>query len=221
MKSSVLETYSITKHWEPLTETKVFLIKAINNLDKINLEIIPDDQIKSISNYHRRMDRDKRLISRSFLFEYCREFFGLKDFRFSLNEFKMPSFLNSKVQFSFSYSKDYMLIGISTNKMIGVDIEYKDPRSDFEGIAETTMNDDELDHFRLLTGHSRLCFFYNIWSNKEALVKALGEGLYYPIVKINLMKAVSGEVMINDRTYHLIELRGENNFSMCLAYSSI
>lgn len=178
--------YKIAKHWIPKTDIDIFLLKVSDNIDQINLSIIPQEQKSGISKYHHSRDKRKRLLARSFLFTYCRDNFQLIDYEFSYNKYKKPFFKESDIQFSFSYSRDYVLIGISKRNSIGVDIEYKNKDSSFEDIAPMVMHEEELENFNGLLDVDRVDFFYDLWSKKEAYIKAIGKGLYYDLKKINI-----------------------------------
>ena len=221
MNISVATSYKVEKHWTPKPDIDVFLLKIADNIDQINLDIIPDEQTSEISKYHQSRDRSKRLLARSFLFEHCRDTFQLTDYGFSFNEYKKPFFKNSDIQFSFSYSKDYVLVGISKSNAIGVDIEYKNIDSNFEDIAPTVMHKEELKYFKGLLDADRAGFFYGLWSKKEALVKVLGKGLYHPITDINIMEGALNTALINSDVYNCIALKGDAHFSICVGVKTV
>ena len=100
-----------------------FLLSVTENIPHINLDIIPQSQVDDINKYHQPFDRNKRLIARSFLFEYCQKNFNLQQFDFIYQEHLRPRYKYSEIKFSFSYSGEYILVGISSQREIGVDIE--------------------------------------------------------------------------------------------------
>ena len=126
-----LNKYKTSQKWD-LDDISIYLLKVNINIDSFELDVIPQSQKQDVAKYHLRLDRQKRLLARSFLFEHCQRQFRLNRFDFAFNGYQQPRFKYSDIQFSFSYAGDYVLVGISTKKKLGVDIEYKDKSLDFE-----------------------------------------------------------------------------------------
>lgn len=71
--------------------------------------------------------------------------------------------------YSVSYSKKYMICGINDD-VIGVDIEYKDPK--YLSSILTILNKEELNNISL----NNINEYYKYWCLKEAYSKFLGKG---------------------------------------------
>ena len=84
----------------------------------------------------------------------------------------------SPINFSVSHSGNHGLIALGTTGQLGVDLEERVPRRNLDGIVETVMGPDEQAELAALRGAQKLRLFYRIWTLKEALVKALGTGLF-------------------------------------------
>lgn len=78
------------------------------------------------------------------------------------------------VEFNISHSGNMLLVAINTSP-IGVDVELIKKDFDFEQILETCFNSNEIEIIN--QSEDRLLKFYNLWTRKEALLKATGEGL--------------------------------------------
>lgn len=85
-----------------------------------------------------------------------------------------------RLQFNVSHSHDMAIFALTVNKEIGADIEQVENRFK-EGVAKRFFTDQEFSELIELPENQRASAFYRIWSRKEALIKALGEGLYGPI----------------------------------------
>ncbi|MCI0600851.1 MAG: 4'-phosphopantetheinyl transferase superfamily protein [Beijerinckiaceae bacterium] len=79
--------------------------------------------------------------------------------------------------FNVSHSGCYALIGLSWSRQIGVDIERMRGTGDELSLARRFFSDAE---YRALKGQEKdamLVSFYNIWTCKEAVLKACGRGI--------------------------------------------
>lgn len=79
--------------------------------------------------------------------------------------------------FNSSYSHDLLVIGIAECCPFGVDIERIKPREDEDKIVESFFSSEEQACYRqrrLASPHA----FYEFWTAKEGVIKALGKGLW-------------------------------------------
>ncbi|WKL50104.1 4'-phosphopantetheinyl transferase superfamily protein [Flavobacterium pectinovorum] len=169
-------------------DTQVYLLNIEDNIKYIKKSIIPEIQIKEISSYKFKNDSDKRLLARTFLFEYLKEKYGITNFDLGLNEYKKPFLqLDPSINFSFSYAKNYVLVGISKKK-IGVDIEHINTKLNINDIAQEIMCKQELDWFNSCKDTSlKRIYFFKLFSAKESIIKAFGMGLYFDAKNINTL----------------------------------
>lgn len=80
------------------------------------------------------------------------------------------------IGFNLSHSGRHGLIAIAAQEQLGIDVEERKPGRNFDGIGESVYGPAER---RLLTkskGPRKAAFFYQLWTLKEALIKALGTG---------------------------------------------
>lgn len=185
---------------------QLFLLDLGRNIEKINKSIIPVTQLTEILRYRRIIDIHKRLLARSFLFEFVNQRYGLLDFSFSYNQFQKP-FLASKasLNFSFSYAGPYVLVGISDGLKLGVDIEQVDSKFETLDVAPDIMCSDELKRFQLLPPNSwqQFLFFFRLFSAKEAIIKAFGKGLFFDVKTISTLS--SSQYCFEDAKYECEE----------------
>jgi len=159
------------------THSEVYIFNSNENRANINTTIIPDEQLNKILKYRKDEDQAKRLLARTFLFEYCQKRYSLNDFSFEYTKNQRPKFRYSDIDFSISYSQNIIAIALSTKCKIGVDIEFINPSIVTKKIAFEFMNKKELTTFLKINKNDRYKYFYEVWTAKESLLKARGNGL--------------------------------------------
>jgi len=124
-----------------------------------------------------------------------------QDIQYSTNQFGKPFLKNDKyrVQFNISHSKDYAVYIIALDYKIGIDIEWKDNTLNFQELIEFLLSPTEIIIFNKLDPETQFHMFYDIWTKKEAIIKAIGQGLSYPLKTIEIMSCVNK----NNKFYHL------------------
>lgn len=129
------------------------------------------------------------------------------------------------VNFNVSHSGKYGLIAFRSEGRIGIDVEERLAREDLDGLIETVFGPQEQVELSVLSGAPRLRQFYGLWTIKEALVKALGDGLYIDFSQFQAPQGMRrGEPEGVFRFPHLptpvwrVENLGNEDFAAALAY---
>jgi 4'-phosphopantetheinyl transferase len=81
------------------------------------------------------------------------------------------------IHFSLSRSEELVLIGLAS-RPLGVDIEWLAKTVDTEAVGDFVLSDREREAFRRLDPSDRQRAFLQCWTQKEAYLKAIGQGLY-------------------------------------------
>ena len=81
------------------------------------------------------------------------------------------------IHFSLSRSEELVLIGLAW-RPLGVDIEWLGKTVDTEALSDFVLSDREREAFRRLDPSDRQRAFLQCWTQKEAYLKAIGQGLY-------------------------------------------
>lgn len=184
---------------EHIKDTNIFLLKVNDNIESINRNIIPDSELLDIQLYKFEHDRNKRLLARSFLYAYLKSEYQIENFELGYNQYKKPYLKHNKnIDFSISYSKDYILIAISDKHKIGVDIEYIDKDINHNELKEIIMHSNEIAHYnQIQKEEDKLDFFFEVFNTKESIIKSMGMGLYFDIRNLNTLDASSSFLSIN------------------------
>ncbi len=102
------------------------------------------------------------------------------DLVFAYTEQGKPFLPNQNLQFNLAHSGDYCIIALCLNDRIGVDIERcSHPHKAYYDIAKRFFTPAEyraLSHCPLDEGER---LFYHIWTQKEAFLKAIGQGIAF------------------------------------------
>jgi 4'-phosphopantetheinyl transferase len=88
---------------------------------------------------------------------------------------------SESLYFNLSHSEGLALYAFALYSEVGVDVEYMRDISEIEHIAERIFSPGEIEVYRALSGEKKREAFFNGWTRKEALVKALGNGLSLPL----------------------------------------
>ena len=138
----------------------------------------PEEQQRSsrfVVPLHQRRYLASRTILRSLLAEYLGDHPARVPMAATLQG--KPFVPGSELRFNLSHSDGAGLYGFSCEAEIGVDIEKIDARSCTEEVARLVFTPDELERWMKLDTSERTAVFFRVWTRKEAIVKATGEGL--------------------------------------------
>ena len=132
-------------------------------------------------------DRETYVATRGALRSILGGYLGLApdDICFSYSAYGKPALdvavHPTNTMFNVSHSHDLALIAVTLDSKIGVDVEMV--RSDMAGdeIAQRFFAPSEIATLRSLPEQQQTEAFFHCWTRKEAFVKAVGEGLSYPL----------------------------------------
>jgi 4'-phosphopantetheinyl transferase len=82
-----------------------------------------------------------------------------------------------RLQFNVSHTDHLTLIAISQGAPVGIDVEYVSIDIDVDAIAQTVLTTAERQVLDVAPSSARIRAFYQLWTRKEALLKAAGVGL--------------------------------------------
>lgn len=138
-----------------------------------------------------------------------------------------PILINSReINFSLSYSKNIVVIGIYKNFEIGVDIEWINNDFPCEEVIQSILSYEELKKHNVLGTNEKLKNFYFYWTIKESLTKATGQGLNVGFNNISIERDNNYESIqvVNypgfNNDFHNISIKSmifEENYMLSLA----
>jgi 4'-phosphopantetheinyl transferase len=138
---------------------------------------------------------------------------------FVYNAYGKPSLKDYNIHFNLSHARQKILLAISRHMPIGADIEYCNPTRDLENLKPFLFNTSEAAWFETLKDEEKRYFFYKVWAQKEALVKAEGMGLSYPLhtIKMTDQGASRNKFFLNDHTWWCYLLSCDKDYAAAFA----
>lgn len=156
----------------------------------IDARILSSDEILRANEYKFEIHKNRFMVRRCVLRQILSFYFNKspQDLTFSYSEYGKPyiSVDSLPLQFSLSHSDEMTVLGLTKFSPIGLDVEYIKPLKEMQLLAEQFFSKAEFCKFISLPEKDKLGAFYNIWTRKEAFVKAVGKGLSYPLHKFSV-----------------------------------
>jgi 4'-phosphopantetheinyl transferase len=115
------------------------------------------------------------------------------------------------LRFNLSHAEELALIGVTRDVEIGVDLEYRRVLDDLDGLARTSFAPREREMLFALPESQWIEAFYNCWTRKEAFIKAIGDGMSYPLADfvVSLAPGAPSAILDGGR----VDSRGWSMFS--------
>lgn len=166
-------------------EVSLWLIdinQYLSSLDEL-MSVLDDDERCRANRFKFEKDRNCFVISHGILRLLLGRYLDClpQSIDFILNQYGKPSLSAEQcsypLYFNLSHSKEFALVAFTLDQPIGVDIEYMQNKMQADDIVERFFSEKEREEFFLLPDQEKLEGFYNAWTRKEALIKALGKGV--------------------------------------------
>jgi len=144
---------------------------------------LSEEEIARSNHYRYNRDRQmfitRRAILRQLLGRYC----GLDpaEISYHISPTGKLTLESQPLSFNLSHSGNRMAFAFTLEKQVGVDIEQIRPMPDLIRLVETWFSPQEQASLLDLAPAFQLEAFYHIWTQKEAYLKARGEGLAIPL----------------------------------------
>ncbi len=149
---------------------------------------------------HRKQLLLGRFLIRSVLSQYV-EKLAPQQWRFVHNDFGKPAIdpaqNEASLYFNLSHSGEKLVLAISKIESIGVDIENGDKSRRVRRIAGRFFSRQEVSDLLALHESQRLGRFYQLWTLKEAYIKARGLGLAMPLQQFSYAFPAPGQIEIS------------------------
>lgn len=157
------------------------------DLEKNCLPWLSQEETQRYQRFHLSRHRKQYLLGRALirtgLSQYCSINAG--QWEFSENGYGKPAIANDQnadnLFFNLSHSANRLVLAIARIEMLGVDIERSDRSRRIKQIADRYFSQNEVSELLALPIDTQLDRFYDLWTLKEAYIKACGLGLAIPL----------------------------------------
>lgn len=168
----------------------------LNNLDNFN-DLLSEEEKTRANRFYFEKDQNNFTISRGLTRLILAKYLNIdpKHIIFSQNSFGKLNLENKKLKFNLSHTKELLLIGVSFDTELGVDIEKIREISVYQDIVRRFFSDNEIKSFFLQPESKYQESFFTIWTRKEAFIKAVGRGLNIPLNSFDVSVTEKAELL--------------------------
>lgn len=209
-------------------EVHIYRIKFPRKKDEISelRKLLSKDETEKADRFRFEKDTIQYIVSRGYLRRILSDYIqtNAESIIFSYTEFGKPFINNSEVYFNLSHSGDWCLIAVSLIKEIGIDIEKIREIDDVLKIAEKYFALNEYEHLKSFEGIKQLNEFFRIWTLKESFIKAIGEGLSFPLKNFSVLSGKNNSPVLKlfdnkkeGTNWKLLNLDSESGYYSSLA----
>lgn len=159
-------------------------------ISELSAVLSHDERFRAERFYFER-DRRRFIVARALLRRllagYLRTDPALLDFSYgATGKPALAGRWSGALDFNVSHSGDGILCAITTGRAVGADLEYIRPLQDMAAIAVRILSKSEQILFSTASPSSQDRMFFEFWTRKEAFIKATGDGLSFPLHRIDV-----------------------------------
>jgi 4'-phosphopantetheinyl transferase len=152
---------------------------------------LSDDERERAARFRFLKDRLQFIFARGILREILGFYLKVppSSLRFQYSAFGKPWLAETHLQFNVSHASEIILLAFAIDLELGIDVEKVRADLATEEIAERFFSAHEVAVLRSLPKTLRAEAFFNCWTQKEAFIKAIGEGLSCPLDQFDVVPA--------------------------------
>lgn len=168
----------------------------LNQLE-IFRNLLTEEEKTRIDKFYFKKDQNNFTLSRGITRGILAKYLDInpKQIILSQNKFGKLYLENEKLKFNLSHTKDFLLIGVSFDTEIGIDIEKIREFKVYQEIVRRFFSENEIKAFFLQTEDKYQESFFTIWTRKEAFIKAVGRGLNIPLNDFDVSVTEKAELL--------------------------
>ena len=141
--------------------------------------VLSEAECERAARFHMPDDQDRFTVTRGVLRTILSVYLHrpAAELEFNANENGKPEVLEAGIRFNVSHSGDYALLAFAEDVELGVDVERIRGGRVVGDLARRILSPAEFARFDALAEYDREKTFFQIWTLKEAVLKAMGSGL--------------------------------------------
>lgn len=170
----------------------VFELTKYNKSDELDyfFSLLNKEEYNKIQNISTVKKQIEKVIQRGILKELLGTTANIQPDRILIGKTDKgkPFLINKNIPFNYSHSGNYFMTALAKSGEVGVDIQV--PRTLKYGYPLLVFSSEEKRLYEQLpTLSKKKKFFYQVWTSKEAFVKATGDGITVNLDEIDLWKS--------------------------------
>lgn len=152
--------------------------------------LLPIDEQERANRFYFAKDREAYVLCRAMLRQRLASYMNHPPaaitFNYNLHGKPFVQAPQTNICFNMSHSHGMLLLGFAQDSNLGVDIEKIRPDVKVDEIAARFFSKTEIEALRNLPESEKIEGFFKTWAQKEAFIKAMGEGLSYPLNRFSV-----------------------------------
>ena len=185
-------------------EVHLWVVPLVASAEKSSYfkSILSSDEQKRAGCFRKSRDAQRYVAARGSLRSLLGTYLRIEPDRlqFAYSAFGKPYLVGKEpltsMKFSVSHSDDLALFGFARGHEMGVDVERIRPEIEVEDLAARYFSPNEFKTLRSLPADQQREAFYCGWTRKEAYLKARGEGLSFPLDRVEVTLTPDEPAMI-------------------------
>ena len=181
---------------ELIYPNRVHVWRVYLDLAKIQREsllgMLSADEVERAGSFHFERDQKCFIVARGMLRKILGQYLGKNPhkLRFEYTSHGKPVLAgkpsHDALRFNLSHSGSFALYAITRGRNIGIDLEYKNDDVAVEQIAQRFFSKGEISSLERIHENKRNEVFFQYWTRKEAFLKATGQGLSFPMERVDV-----------------------------------
>ncbi|MEY2429544.1 MAG: 4-phosphopantetheinyl transferase [Verrucomicrobiota bacterium] len=160
-------------------------------------------ELERAARFHFQRDRNRFVAGRGALRQVLSRYLQAEPgkLHFNYGPHGKPSLAHSdmqnNLQFNLAHSEGLALLAVAHSGKIGIDLECLRPLDDAEGLVTRFFCPREIAAFQSLAETQKPAAFFNLWTRKEAWLKAIGEGIGHSLnlVEVSFLPGQSAHLL--------------------------
>jgi 4'-phosphopantetheinyl transferase len=167
-------------------------------LDRLEAALSSDERQRA-AKFHFPADRDRFIAAHGCLRDVLGRYLHCEPhlLDFSIDSYGKPALREHKMEFNLSHSGDFVLVAVTRERKVGVDVERIRQGISSHVIAQQYFSKSEVAELEALPLEQRMSAFFTCWTRKEAYIKAQGLGLTLPLESFDVSLAPNKPAMLH------------------------
>lgn len=194
---------------------KIAVDEQIQKIEPIYKDFLTAREILKSDRFKHKRDRDSYVVRKYITRELIASFLNVPQNKIEYHEAANKKPIVHGIEFNVSHSNNLVLIALC-HLPVGIDIEIIKEDFSFKSLLSNCFHDDEA--VLIQKSPNQLTCFYGLWTRKEAILKATGEGLIDELPELNCLP---NQITRKTESFNLLSFLVEKHYIASIAVSSL